>query len=433
MRLATPLESAVLVVAMMAAACADRDVTAVRAVSTERPRFTVDPSSRVLAFVSKLSTTDVLNTADNTLETTIATQNPGAIAIAPNGRYAYRSENGLGEIAVIRTSDTRVVDSIAMALQVVQIVFAPDGASAYAAGSGDDPAASGVVFIRTSDNTVQATVPVSSPAGIAVSPDGSRVYVTDPREGQVAVVNTSSRTIERFLPDIYTPEGIIVAPDGLHVYVANFSGNSVLVMNTNDYSGSLVPVGLQPTRLAIAPDGTRLYVTNSGDGTVSVINTSTNAVIATVAVDTDPSSIAVTPDGSRVYVGNILDGSVTHAGSVSVIATSTNTVFATLASFPFPVDIAIATVPQPTPTEATTDLEDAVSDLSGLGAGLSNSLLTKLNAALSAIAAGDVATACQALQDFINEVNAQAGKKISSADAAILIDDANAIRAQLGC
>ncbi|HEU4785823.1 MAG TPA: hypothetical protein VFS57_00390, partial [Gemmatimonadaceae bacterium] len=183
----------------------------------------------------------------------------------------------------------------------------------------------------------------------------------------------------------------------------------------------------------VSPDGSRVYVTNFGSGTVSVISTSTNSVVATVAVGVAPIAVAVAPDGSLVYVGNI-DGDLGyHNGSVSVIAANTNAVVATLATNPYPLSIAIGTIPQPTPTESTTDLEDAVSGLPGLGAGLSNSLLTKLNAALSAIAAGDVATACQALQDFINEVNAQSGKKISSADAATLIDDANAIRAQLGC
>lgn len=434
MRYATPLKSAaVLFVAMMATACADHDVTAVRSVAADRPRFTVDPSSSVLAYVSKVAGTDVRNTSDNSLVTTIATPNPGAIAIAPNGKYAYRSENGLDEMLVIRTSDNRVVDSIPMTLQAAQIVFSPDGAYAYVAGFGDDPTAGGVVFIRTSDRTIQATVPVSSPYGIALSPDGSRIYATDPRERQIAVINASTRTIERLIPDVYSPSGIAVAPDGLHVYVANYSGNSVLVMNTIDYSGSLVPVGLQPSGLAVSPDGSRVYVTNFGSGTASVISTSTNSVVATVAVGVAPIAVAVAPDGSLVYVGNI-DGDLGyHNGSVSVIAANTNAVVATLASNPYPLSIAIGTIPQPTPTESTTDLEDAVSGLPVLGAGLSNSLLTKLNAALIAIAAGDVATACQALQDFINEVMAQSGKKISSADAATLIDDANAIRAQLGC
>ncbi len=69
----------------------------------------------------------------------------------------------------------------------------------------------------------------------------------------------------------------------------------------------------------------------------------------------------------------------------------------------------------------------------GLPSGTATSLTTKLDAALAAANAGDVATACARLQDFINETQAQAGKKISTGDAASLIAAAQRIRAVLGC
>ena|SRR6266849_5484951 len=69
----------------------------------------------------------------------------------------------------------------------------------------------------------------------------------------------------------------------------------------------------------------------------------------------------------------------------------------------------------------------------GLPTGIATSLTAKLNAALAAADAGDVATACTKLQDFINETQAQAGKKISMTDATWLIAEAERIRAVLGC
>jgi len=44
-----------------------------------------------------------------------------------------------------------------------------------------------------------------------------------------------------------------------------------------------------------------------------------------------------------------------------------------------------------------------------------------------------LATACIKLQDFINECNAQSGKKLSVEQANELIARANEIRASLGC
>jgi hypothetical protein len=49
------------------------------------------------------------------------------------------------------------------------------------------------------------------------------------------------------------------------------------------------------------------------------------------------------------------------------------------------------------------------------------------------VAANDTANACDALGAFVNEVNAQTGKKISTARAASFISQAQDIEAALAC
>ena len=56
--------------------------------------------------------------------------------------------------------------------------------------------------------------------------------------------------------------------------------------------------------------------------------------------------------------------------------------------------------------------------------GIANSLLAKPTAARGSRAAGDCATAANQYSAFVNEVQAQAGKAIDNAVAAILIADA---------
>jgi hypothetical protein len=84
------------------------------------------------------------------------------------------------------------------------------------------------------------------------------------------------------------------------------------------------------------------------------------------------------------------------------------------------------------PQAQISNLETSVTNLT-LPGGTTTSLLTKLNNALAAANAGDVATACASLQDFLNETRAQAGKKISIPDANTLSAAAQGIRAALGC
>ena len=85
-----------------------------------------------------------------------------------------------------------------------------------------------------------------------------------------------------------------------------------------------------------------------------------------------------------------------------------------------------------TPSSATTDLMTTIAGF-GLDKGTLNSFQVKLQAALDALAAGDKAGACRALQDLINAVSAQSGKKLTVAQATAVIAEATRIRGLIGC
>jgi hypothetical protein len=82
---------------------------------------------------------------------------------------------------------------------------------------------------------------------------------------------------------------------------------------------------------------------------------------------------------------------------------------------------------------------DLISDLItrvlsyNLDRGFENSLLTKLNGAKDALSRGQKQAACQKMQAFINEVNAQSGKKLTVAQANQLRTDATNIRLIICC
>lgn len=83
--------------------------------------------------------------------------------------------------------------------------------------------------------------------------------------------------------------------------------------------------------------------------------------------------------------------------------------------------------------------EDAIDDLIALiesfnlPKGTENSLVTKLQDALTAVEGSDTATACICLSSFINECQAQSGKKLTADQATQLINSANQIKTSLGC
>ena len=248
------------------------------------------------------------------------------ISIAGAAPYAYITNSVSNNVSVIDTATNQVTATVNVGSYPYGVAISPDGTKVYVANS-DNP---GIVsVISTITNQVVATVPVGQyPYGVAVTPRGTKVYVTEGYDpGQVSVIDTVTNQVAATVNVGKAPTGIAVTPDGTKVYVANGGNSNVSVINTaTDQVIATVSVGNAPQGVAISPDGTKVYVANNKDGTVSVIDTTTNTV-TTVNVGKYPNGVAVTPDGTKVYVANSNYGG---SGTVSVINTGTNQVTATV-------------------------------------------------------------------------------------------------------
>lgn len=100
-----------------------------------------------------------------------------------------------------------------------------------------------IIFSGPGPDTVIATIDVSeepwlsdAPWGVAASPDGGHVYVTNTGTNDVTVINTSDNSIAGTIdtPDVSggSPRGIVVLPDGSYVYVANYFDDTVSRIDT---------------------------------------------------------------------------------------------------------------------------------------------------------------------------------------------------------
>jgi YVTN family beta-propeller protein len=206
-----------------------------------------------------------------------------------------------------------------------------------------------VVDVAT--QTLTATVNVGTYLrGVAVSPDGTRVYVANlgpftVGSGYVAsnvtVINTANNTVSATIAVGSSPSAITFAPNGTYAYVANSGQYTVSVIDTNPASlgynnvvGTITVPG-NPKGVAFSPDGTKAYVTSfSGYGNwVSVIDTATNTETARInSVGSSPVGIAVTPDGSAIYVANSAADIKPNPYPITVISAATNTITVTFAA-----------------------------------------------------------------------------------------------------
>lgn len=264
---------------------------------------------------------NALNTGTTPITATI-TATPVSTGYAYVANYGTLLSPG-NTVSVINTSTNTVVRNIIVGSSPFGVAVNADGSRVYVANYRSNS----VSVINTFTNVVTNTISVGNlPMAVVVSPDGTRVYVTNQLSNTVSVINTLTNTVIASIPVSLQPQGITISSDGTRVYVANVNSNNVSIINTatNTVLG-VIGVGTQPITVAISPDGSRLFVPNFGSNNLSVINTTSNTVIATVATGTNPNGVAVSPDGSKVYVTN------QNSANVTVINTTNNTVSNTIA------------------------------------------------------------------------------------------------------
>ena len=253
--------------------------------------------------------------------------------------FAYiTNDTNPGTVTVIDTATNMAVGNpINVGLYPHGVAATPSGSRVYVTNTND----STVSVIDTTTNTSVDTINLGSgtgPQGIAVTPSGSLVYVANATSSTVSVIDTTTNTLVGTIHVGNTPQGILVTPNGSLVYVANATSSTVSVIDTttNTLVGT-IQVGNGPEGIAVNPDGSRIYVANYGSNTVSVIDTTTNTSVDTINLGsgTGPQGIAVTPDGAHVYVTNIINGTVT------VIQTSDNTVVGAINVGVYPLGVAV--------------------------------------------------------------------------------------------
>jgi len=167
----------------------------------------------------------------------------------------------------------------------------------------------------------------AGPWGVAVAPNGSHLYVVNKGADSVSAYSialngslspvTGSPFSTGNAPGGMSSNGVALTPDGAHLYVTNMGGGGSVSAYSVAADGSLSPVAGSPfdagataRPVSVTPDGKFLYVGNATSEDLSAYSIGTDGALSPVAgspfsTEGGPLGLAVAPNGMYLYTAHI--------------------------------------------------------------------------------------------------------------------------------
>src|SRR5262245_15164588 len=235
---------------------------------------------------------------------------PSGLSLNPAGTRLYVALNQTHQVAVIDTATRQILTRVPVGVFPYTTIGSADGSKVYVSNWGGKvpgptdftdgqfpvvvdrrtgiPVSGTVSVIDAASNTVAKTIEVGlHPNGMALSPRGDRVYVTNANSDTVSVIDTATDAVVKTLhvgevgpgrtPILgSSPNAVTVSPNGRMLYVANAAENAIAVVDVNrredDAVRGLIPTGWYPTAVALDATGQQLFVASGyGFGSIAPV------------------------------------------------------------------------------------------------------------------------------------------------------------------
>ena len=284
------------------------------------------PDASTGTVIGSVTATDV--NGDTLTYSGSTTTSKGTVVVNANGSFTYTPT-----ATARHATEYSVIGTVAGIVQPDGVAISPDGSRGYISDIGSGS----LKVFDTATNTVTASIWVGFPTGVAFSPDGSRVYVTNNINGTMSVIDAATNTVTGTVTGLNAPARVSITPDGMRAYVVD-SGGALRMVDLQTNTVSIVQSGLYPSIVAVSPDGTRAYAAVSGTGNLSVIDLGKKNVTALIPGAGDVTDVVVSADSKRIYIAQ---RNSDLSGSVSIIDATTNKITATISLSGSPNAIAV--------------------------------------------------------------------------------------------
>jgi YVTN family beta-propeller protein len=240
----------------------------------------------------------VFDTDSHLIYDVLPFRGPTGLRISKDERLIYVSE-GFGFFVL--DAQHEVVYSVPTNSQG-RIALSPDERVAYVTQENLDVLLVIDVEARATIDTIQVgRVPVD----IAITPDGKKLYVVNAFGRDITVIDADAGQVTGTIDIGATPGEIVVTKDGLRAYVSNLDRGVLSVLDlVRDLVVGAIKLPVEASRgLALSPDGETLYV--GAGGLLVAVSVTRNLISRSLRVGNATAALGILPDGTRAYVGSV--------------------------------------------------------------------------------------------------------------------------------
>lgn len=237
---------------------------------------------------------------------------PHEVAVSPDGRLAFSSDfegrdNTLSIIDLEQQS--RVGIKLDPYFKPHGLAVTRDGSKLYVTCEASRVVVEFDIAAQKTARTFKLTV--DSAHNLTLSPDDKWLLVTSQWDNNVTIIDLEKGETRKMLSTGKGAEGVAVTPDGQEAWVVNRVWQTLVVVDmTTMKKLQSMTMEHNPMRAVVTPDNSTVIVTSALSDEIAFVDRAQRKVVERVKTGDFPVGMAMTKDGATLYVTNLNGGDV---------------------------------------------------------------------------------------------------------------------------